>query len=84
MDQRMKKIWLEVGLAVALVVCLGFLGARMGSGQQNKNTKIVKAEAENEAAARGQEGKGGGKSEGDAQKEGTDPPASDGALPHRR
>lgn len=80
MDQKMKKIWLEVGLAVALVVGMGFLGAKMGAGHQNKNTKIVKAEAENEAAAREQEGKGGGKSAGDAQKEGEAPGVSDGGA----
>lgn len=80
MDQKMKKIWLEVGLAVALVVGLGFLGAKMGAGHQNKNTKIVKAEAENEAAAREQEEKGGGKSAGDAPKGGTASGASDGGA----
>lgn len=34
MDQKMKRIWLEVGLAVALVVSLSFLGAKMGSEHQ--------------------------------------------------
>ena len=80
MDQRMKKIWLEVGLAVVLVVGLGFLGAKMGAAHQDKNTKIVKAEAENEAAARGQEEKGGDKSKSgeEAQKEGAASESSDG------
>ena len=52
MDQKMKKIWLEVGLAVALVACLGFLGSRMGDAQQKKDVKIVKAEEENKEAAK--------------------------------
>lgn len=57
MDQKMKKIWLEVGLAVVLVVCLGFLGDRMGAGHQKKSTKIENAEAENKAAAEEADGK---------------------------
>ena len=43
MDQKIKKIWIEVGLAVALVVCLGLLGAKMGVENEKRNTKIVKA-----------------------------------------
>lgn len=30
MDQKMKKIWIEVGLAIALVVCLSFWGQEWG------------------------------------------------------
>lgn len=78
MDQKMKKIWLEVGLAVALVVCMGVLGAKMGAGHQDKNTKIVKAEAENEAAAKKQnEKESGEKTEGE--KEGADSNGTDSA-----
>ena len=77
MDQKMKKIWLEVGLAVVLVVCLAFLGAKMGAEQQEKNTKIVKAEAENDAAAKKQDGKETGKN-AEGEKEGAD---SNGADP---
>lgn len=56
MDQRMKKIWLEVGLAVALVVSLSFLGAKMGSEHQKKEAKLELAEAENKSAAEKQDG----------------------------
>ncbi len=65
MDQKIKKIWIEVGLAVALVVCLGLLGAKMGVENEKRNTKIVKAEAENEAAAKKLDGKETGNTEGD-------------------
>lgn len=56
MNQKMKKIWLEVGLAVALVVSLSFLGAKMGSVHQKKEAKLELAEAENKSAAEKQEG----------------------------
>lgn len=76
MDQKMKKIWLEVGLAVVLVACLGILGAKMGAEHGKKNTKIVKAEAEKEAAAKKQ-GKDGGKNTQSAPKEGAGPDGAD-------
>lgn len=56
MDQKMKKIWLEVGLAIALVVSLSFLGAKMGSEHRKKETKLELAEAENKTAAEHQDG----------------------------
>ncbi len=71
MDQKMKKIWLEVGLAVALVACLGFLGSRMGDAQQKKDVKIVKAEEENKEAAKKAEAQeaGGTSAENEKDKE---------------
>lgn len=80
MDQKMKRIWLEVGLAVVLVVCLGVLGTKMGAGHHSKNTKIVKAEAENEAAAKKQDGKEDGKNAEGDKKEGTDSNGTDSAA----
>lgn len=70
MDQKMKKIWLEAGLAVLLVVCLSFLGARMGAEHQKKNTKIVKAEAENKAAAQNEGSIESGQKMADGSKDG--------------
>lgn len=51
MNQKAKMIWLEVGLAIALVVGLSILGAKTGAKSQNKEKKIEQAEAENWAAA---------------------------------
>lgn len=51
MDQKIKTICLEVGLAIALVVSLSLLGAKMGSEYQKKEAKLELAEAENKAAA---------------------------------
>lgn len=51
MDQKIKTICLEVGLAIALVVSLSLLGAKMGSEHQKKEAKLELAEAENKAAA---------------------------------
>lgn len=48
MRREMKKVWLEIGLAVLLAVSLGFLGAKIGSKSQE--AKAEKAEAENKAA----------------------------------
>lgn len=71
MDQKMKTIWLEVGLAIALVVSLSFLGAKMGSEHQKKEAKLELAEAENKAAM---EKKGSDAADG-----GTDGNAEEGA-----
>lgn len=59
MNQKMKLIWLEVGLAVALVICLSLLGAKVGAENQKKEKKLAQAEVENRMAAE----KSGGKSE---------------------
>ena len=45
MDQKIKTICLEVGLAIALVVSLSLLGAKMGSEHQKKEAKLELAEA---------------------------------------
>lgn len=50
MNQKAKMIWLEVGLAIVLVVSLSILGAKTGESQK-KEKKIEQAEAENRAAA---------------------------------
>lgn len=71
MSQKMKKIWLEAGLAIALVVCLSFLGAKVGSENQKKQEKIEKAEAENQAAAEQSDGKDSEKKSGEEKSEGT-------------
>lgn len=51
MNQKTKLIWLEIGLALALVISLSFLGARLGTENKKKATKIEQAEAENKEAA---------------------------------
>lgn len=79
MDRKMKTICLEVGLAVALVVSLSLLGAKMGSEYQEKEAKLELAEAENQAASEKQDGNAAGadaagKTENGA--EGSDPGAA--------
>ena len=80
MDQKMKRIWLEVGLAVALVVSLSFLGAKMGSEHQKKEAKLELAQAENKSAAEKQDGSAAEEASGGNVEEGAG--ASDpGAAP---
>lgn len=50
MKQGLKQVWLEIGLAVVLSVTIGFLAAQIGNGE--KDTKIKRAEAENQAAVK--------------------------------
>lgn len=52
MNHKTKLIWLEVGLALALVVSLSLLGAKLGTENKKKEVKIEQAEAENKAAAK--------------------------------
>lgn len=72
MSQKMKKIWLEVGLAIALVVCLSFLGAKVGVENQKKVETIGKAEAENQMAAEQSDGKASEKKTDEEKGEGTE------------
>lgn len=77
MDAKMKKICLEVGLAIILVVCLGVLGARMGAANQNKDTKVEKAEAENKASQKANDKASGEKTAGDTDESAPNSNASD-------
>lgn len=52
MNQKTKLIWLEVGLAIALVASLSLLGAKLGVENKKNATKIEQAEAENKEAAK--------------------------------
>lgn len=51
MERKMKTIWLEVGLAIALVVSLSLLGAKLGAEHRKNEEKLELAEAENQMAA---------------------------------
>lgn len=59
MNQKTKLIWLEVGLAIALIISLSLLGAKLGAENQKKEKKIEQAEAENQMAAEKSESKSG-------------------------
>ncbi len=81
MKRKMKLIWLEVGLAIALIISLSLLGAKMGSENQKKAKKIEQAEAENrEAAGKSASGSSSGKS-AEAKAEGSETADSNTAEP---
>lgn len=54
LHKRKVKIWMEIGLAVALVICLGIFGAKISTRedvQLEKTEKLRRAEQENKSAA---------------------------------
>ena len=81
MNQKAKMIWLEVGLAIALVVSLSILGAKTGAKSQNKEKKIEQAEAENRAAAQEPDSNVSAKTMAEAPKENSGAADSNKAAP---
>lgn len=48
--KRKVKMWLEIGLAVALALCMGIAGAKLTDGSETKSKTLKQAESENQSA----------------------------------
>lgn len=48
--KRKVKMWLEIGLAVALALCMGIAGAKLTGGSETRANTLKQAESENQSA----------------------------------